>query len=145
MPPEPFRQIDLYRVVRSQFALPSKKLAYVTEWAGLPTKQDTGGFRLWTDVMAGKPAAQRKMQRYCQNDVTIMRDLYHRMLPWIDGHPNVQLYGAGAGACPKCGAGGTLQARGYRVTLVGRYRRFQCQKCGGWSSSGKREVGVDLR
>lgn len=143
LPPSPHKDIDLLKTVKNKFALPSNKLAHVTATAGLATKTQTGGFELWVDVMAGDPKAQKKMQRYCENDVTIMRDLYWSLLPWLVGHPNVSLYG-GQG-CPRCGAEDSLEKRGVRTTSVGQYQRYRCSECGGWSSSGKALHYVDIR
>ena len=55
------------------------------------------------------------------------------MLPWIDTHPNV-----GAKeiterpTCPKCGSD-KIQMRGTVILNSGKFNRFQCQVCGGWS------------
>src|SRR5882724_428208 len=134
--PEGFKHIDLLTTMKQKFGLPSKKLAYVTKWAGLPTKQDTGGFELWLGVIAGDPKSQRKMERYCRNDVTIMRPLYLRLRSWISGHPNRNLYDFGDGSsCHVCS--GKLQKRGFRSTGISTYQKYCCTKCGSWSTDGK--------
>jgi hypothetical protein len=97
---------------------------------------------LWVKVMAGDEKAWDRFRRYNLQDVHLLIDLYNVMLPWIQGHPNVSLYG-GKG-CPKCGSR-DVQRRGYRTTTVGRYQRFHCQTCGAWATSGKSEELTDLR
>lgn len=147
-PPSPYKNIDLLSVVRKKFGqgIPSKKLAYVTQWAGLTTKTDTGGFGLWIGVMKDDPKAQKKMERYCRNDVKIMRPLYYRLLPWIDNHPNRNLYNAKEDGCPKCDGGpGDLVKEGFRYTQTGAYQQYSCRKCKGWCSGGKRSYGSDNR
>ena len=141
-PPAPFKSIDLYKTMK-QFELPFRKLGYVTELLGLETKTETGGFSLWKGVMEGDPAARETMESYNRNDVTIMRALYHRLLPWIKGHPNVNLF-EGDG-CPRCGKADSLEKRGFTYTSVSKRQRYRCRECGAWSTSGKRIEGVDIR
>ena len=140
-PPSPFKSIDLYKTMK-QFELPFRKLGYVTELLGLDTKTQTGGFGLWTGVLSGDPEARAMMEAYNRNDVTIMRDLYYRLQPWIKGHPNRNLYGGDG--CPKCGSG-NLHKRGTRTTNLGLYQRFQCQACGAWSTNGATLSRADYR
>lgn len=144
-PPSPFKQIDLLQTVRRQFSrLPSKKLSYVLDWSGLPSKLDTGGFKLWRDVIGGDSKAQKKMERYNRADVRIMRELYYRLLPWASNLPNANLFADTEGFCPRCGKD-SLQKRGTRPTNLGLYQRYCCSSCGGWSTSGKSLSRVDTR
>ena len=47
-------------------------------------------------------------------------------------HPNVAVYEeVDKTLCPKC-ASAHIQWRGYAVTNVYKYKKFQCQTCGGW-------------
>ena len=46
-PPPPMKQIDLLRVVKSQFRFPSNKLDYVAQRLGLGKKKDHEGHTLW--------------------------------------------------------------------------------------------------
>ena len=52
------------------------------------------------------------------------------MLPWIQNHPNVGMY-TDKMACPKCGSG-KIQSRGFQINQTTKYKRIQCQDCGGW-------------
>lgn len=140
-PPSPFKSIDLYKTMK-QFELPFRKLGYVTELLGLETKTETGGFDLWRRVIGGDPEACATMEAYNRNDVSIMRELYYRLQPWIKGHPNRNLYG-GLG-CVFCGSN-NLQKRGTRPSGLGIYQRYWCKDCGGWNRSGKALERVDLR
>ena len=72
------------------------------------------------------------MKVYNEQDVTLTIKLYERLRPWILNHPNMARIENRPEACPKCGTEDKMQARGYRVTNVGRYRRYQCQECFGW-------------
>ena len=134
LPPSPVKHVDLYRVARRNFRLPSYKLQYVSQWLGIGSKLDTGGFGLWTACMAGDPVAWKKMATYCKRDVELLAPLYLRLRPWISNHPNLALYEATAGApsCPNCKSV-KLQRRGWAVTTTRRYQRLQCQACGAWT------------
>ena len=134
-PPSPYRQIDLLRTCRSQFRFPSNKLNYVCEALGLGSKVETGGFKLWTDCMAGDEKAWAKMKKYNTMDVKLLEKLYFRLLPWIRNHPNVGIAKhEETCVCPSCGSA-SLQRRGYSMTNAAKYQRWQCQSCGSWSRS----------
>lgn len=141
-PPSPVVEIDLLRTARSRFKFPSNKLEYVAQALGVGGKVKHSGFDLWVGCMANDPKAWAQMEKYNKQDVHLLIDLYKILLPWITGHPNMLLFG-GTG-CTKCGSG-RLQKRGTRVTQLGRYQRFQCQKCGSWNTSGKALDRVDTR
>jgi DNA polymerase elongation subunit (family B) len=134
-PPAPFHHIDLYQTVKRQFRWASNKLDFVCQQLGLGSKVHHKGQELWTDVEAGCPKAQRIMEKYNRGDVILLEKLYKKLLPWIKGHPTVSLLEGHSGShkCPSCG-GHHLQHRGYRTTKTRRYKRYQCQDCGSWSS-----------
>src|SRR5579872_440218 len=132
-PPAPFKVVDTLQVARREFEFTSNSLKDVCKTLGLDAKGETGGFGLWLGCMDGDEKSWAKMRRYNQQDVIILEQLYNRLLPWIERHPNVALIEDRPEACPKCGADGTMQARGYAINSVSRRRRFQCQACGGWS------------
>lgn len=137
-PPSPWRDIDLFKTV-GKFQWPSRKLEFVCKQLGLDHKTDPGGFKTWDDILRGIDertvvAAQRRMVRYCKNDVRITTQLFYRLLPWIDGL-NLPLYededDEREPACNRCNST-RLHSRGFAYTTTYRYQRFQCQDCGGW-------------
>lgn len=132
-PPSPYRQIDLYQVVRRTFRFESNKLAYVTQALGLQGKMHHEGFKLWVGCMKGDRKAWQTMGEYNRNDVLIMEPLYERLRPWIGRHPALQSDGL---ACPKC-CSKNVQRRGVQVAVSQTYVRLQCQDCGGWFRSSK--------
>jgi len=137
-PPSPVKEIDLLSAVRKVFRFPSNKLQYVSQALGIGEKAKHEGFDLWLKCMAGEEAAWSRMRRYNEQDVHLLIDLYNRILPWIPGLPNLNLYNGGLGVCPRLGCGQpTLQKRGVRTTGIGTYQRYQCTSCGGWSTDGK--------
>lgn len=144
-PPSPVKEIDLLQAVRKVFKFPSNKLQYVSQTLGIGEKAKHEGFDLWLKCMAGDPAAWERMKRYNLQDVHLLIDMYQRLLPWLTGLPNAQLYGANEDICPKPFCGGKVHKRGFRPTSLGFYQRYQCTKCGGWSTSGKSLHRVDIR
>ena len=105
----------------------------MAQYLGVGKKINTGGFQLWLDcAVHDKPEAWRKMARYNRHDVKLLEEVYYKFRPYITNHPNLNLINRVVDNCPNCG--GVLQKRGFRVTRVGRYQRFQCQSCAAWSS-----------
>lgn len=130
-PPAPFRQVDLYSVVRSQFRFPSNKLEYVANRLLGVTKVKHTGHSLWVGVMNGEKAAQILMRRYCKQDVKLLVPLYYKLLAWAPRIPNQASY-AGEDVCPGCGSA-NLRREGYATLQTRKYPRFQCRDCGKWS------------
>jgi DNA polymerase elongation subunit (family B) len=134
-PPSPYKQIDLLRVVRSNFRFPSNKLDYVAQRLGLGKKHDHEGHELWVKCMNGDKDAWKRMEAYNIQDVVLLESLYDKLLPWIKTHPNHNLYTDDV-VCPTC-SGHRLQKRGTAISSVGTYQRYQCKDCGSWSQSTK--------
>lgn len=134
-PPAPYKQIDLMEVVRSEFRFPSAKLDYVCQTLKLGTKVRHPGFELWVRCMHNEPEAWRLMEQYNKQDVLLVEKLYERLKPWVKLHPNHGTFCDGT-MCPNCGST-NLQQRGTAVTMVMKYKRYQCLDCGAWSRGNK--------
>lgn len=142
-PPSTYKQVDLLKVVREQFRFPSNKLDYVLKALNLGAKVRHPGFEMWIKCMAGDHKSWDDMIRYNKHDVRVLERLYHRLLPWIKGHPNIGAY-EDVAVCPHCG-GHHVQRRGYAVTRNMKYPQFQCQTCGTWFRNNKTvtEKGIE--
>lgn len=136
LPPSPFKDLDLMRVVKSQFRLPSNKLDYVSQLLGVGAKVQHSGFKLWLDCMAGNAAAWKEMKEYQIQDVNLLVDLYEILKPWIKNGPHAALHDGVENGCRNC-ASTNLQRRGYSRTQAATYQRFQCQDCGTWQRGEK--------
>lgn len=134
-PPSPPRQIDLLHVCKRQFRFISNKLDYVSQFLGLGSKVKHPGHELWTACMRGDKEAWGLMEEYNRQDVALLESLYFRLLPWIDRHPS---HGAikEVECCPKCGSE-SFQRRGFAITNIHKYPRYQCNDCGGWFRGNK--------
>lgn len=134
-PPPPPTQIDIYKAVRKMGFI-CNKLAYIAPKLGLGDKLKHEGLEMWIKVMAGDASAQRKMARYCAQDVRLLEEVYQRVLPYVHNHPHMGA--TGPLQCPACGSNRT-QSRGVRRTKASFITRCQCQACGSWFD-GKRKA-----
>lgn len=144
LPPSPAKDIDLMRVVKSQFKFPSNKLDYVAQKLGVGEKVKHSGFDLWIKCMAGNEKAWREMKKYQIQDVNLLIDLYEKLKPWIKNHPNTALYHGLEEGCVVCGST-KIQKRGTETTQAGSYQRLQCQSCGKWMKATKKIDGTAYR
>jgi len=131
-PPRPFRSIDLMKVNKARFDLPSRKLDYLVRQSGVGQKVKHTGFDLWIDCMAGDETAWKLMEKYNRGDVIVTERAYLRLLPWIVNAPHLGMFVADAGfICPYCGSK-SLNRDGLTHTYVQSYALYQCAKCEGW-------------
>lgn len=134
-PYSPIRVVDTLSVAKKHFGFTSNKLAWLSKHLTNTKKSEHKkfpGFELWTECLKDNPAAWREMRKYNIQDVVATEQLYLRQRPWITSHPNQGAYTQAPHACPKCGST-SQQKRGESVTQQGRYQRYQCTACGGWS------------
>jgi uncharacterized protein YprB with RNaseH-like and TPR domain len=141
-PPSPYKQIDLYSVVKRNFRFPSSSLNYVSQALGLGAKVEHGGYELWRKVVLDNdPDAWKLMRKYNIQDVVLTQKLYYRLQPWINGHISHAAF-TGQHVCPNCGSA-NLTKQGYAYTSVSTFQRYRCE-CGKWSRSNKRENGTSI-
>ena len=143
-PPAPYKQIDLLRVVRSNFKFPSNKLDYVAQRLGVGKKVKHEGHELWIKCMNKDPQAWKKMERYNKQDVVLLEKVYDILLPWIKSHPNHNLYVDHGHVCTNCGSSHLIK-RGFNRTVGGVYQRYQCTDCGSWSQGTKSVKSVEVK
>lgn len=145
LPPRPSKQLDLYRVAKKHFKLPSYKLDYITSILNLEGKKkhSEGYYSLWAECSLGKKKAWKEMREYNINDVIILENLYYRILPWITNHPNHGIY-SGDKVCPNCGHD-ILFPSGFTYTNTRTYPQFECQKCGTWIRGSKSISGSEVQ
>lgn len=134
-PPAPYRGIDLLRIAKRRFRFASNKMDHLASELGIERKLSHSGHDLWIRCMDGEKAAWKEMEQYNVQDVVVLEQLYERMLPWIDTHPNFGLYiDAKDPVCTNCGST-HIQSRGTQHNKTLSYQRFQCQDCGTWLRS----------
>lgn len=140
-PPSPYKEIDLYRQIKSKAKFYSGKLDFVAERIISARKEETGGFRLWKEVLAGDEAAWGTMRKYQKQDVDLLVELFEEVRPWLRlPHPVEQ----GDAKCRNCGSH-NLERRGYARTLNGTYQRYNCRSCGSWTRGTLRVSAGNMR
>lgn len=136
-PPSPYHTVDTKAVASRKFRVVSNSLETLCEEFGVKTKdqhKEFPGFELWRECLKGNDRAWEVLKEYNIADILSLEELYEKMLPYIDNHPNV---GEAEGeeerpSCPKCGSN-HIQWRGSYTTRSGLvYPKFSCTSCGGW-------------
>ncbi len=144
VPPTNYKQIDLYRVVRSQFKFASNKMDFVCRELGLQTKTQHKGMQLWKDCMEGVETqwggevsddvaeSWATMEEYNVGDIEMLHQLYVVLLPWIKFHPNRSLYMDDNEdlSCPNCSSTNIVKKGIERPSTVNAYQRYKCKDCG---------------
>lgn len=134
--PAPITSIDVYKSVK-KLGLTSSKLAFVGPFFKIGKKIKHAGFSLWVGVMNGNEQDQRRMRRYCIQDVRLLERVYTRLKPFIHNHPHMG--DVKSDACGACGSS-KVHNRGFRRTKAYRIQRRQCQACGSWSDGKRTKV-----
>lgn len=135
-PTPPCTSIDVLKAVK-KFGFFMNRLGFVGPLLSLGSKIEHEGFSLWSKVDNGDETAQKKMAKYCVQDVKLLEKLYLRVRPFIRNHPHMGKVGAN-----ECGACGSthVQSRGTRRTRAYKIQRLQCQDCGSWQDGVRKKV-----
>lgn len=135
-PPAPPTSIDLIKSVK-KFGFVMNRLAYIAPLLKAGKKMKHEGFNLWRSVLEGDPKAQQRMRKYCIQDVKVLKQLYHKVRPFIMNHPHL---GNEKGSCGACGSN-NVHSRGWVRSKFFKTQRIQCQDCGSWSRGQRVKIG----
>jgi len=128
-PPSSVQQIDTLKVARKHFMFNSNKLGDLGEHLGFGGKEATGGFGLWVGCMKGEEKAWKRMIKYARQDVDLLMDIYYKLRPWMDNHPNKNIINDTTRQCPTCSSPHLLK-RGYKRNRTTSYVQLECVDCG---------------
>lgn len=131
-----YNSIDTLKLSRKGFRFNSNKLDYLGQFLGLGKKMDTGGLKLWDDIiLRGNKESLKKMIEYCKQDVLLLEKIFNKLNPYVKSKTHIGVVEGGSKcSCPNCGST-KLQKRGFMVSALGaRKQRLQCQKCGKYFS-----------
>ena len=143
-----FKQIDTCIIAKKTFGFTSNKLEYMTDKLCTKYKKlkhaKFAGFELWKECLAGNQEAWDEMELYNKHDVLSLEELYTKLAPWFDKHPNFNLYSNSNTF--KCNCGCTdLVADGYAYTQVSKFQRYKCKECGAEYRGRKNLLSKDKR
>lgn len=120
--------VDTKLVVKKHFNFPSNKLDELSRVLLGERKVKHEGIELWTKCMAGDLKAWKRMATYCKQDVVLLRKLYELCVPWMDNHPNWNLFGDRPPSCPNCGYAG-IYKHGFRYNVTTVQQKYKCSRC----------------
>ena len=123
--------IDTLKLARNNFRFNSNRLDYISKYLGNEGKMATGGLQLWHDVQDGCKKALAKMVRYCKRDVTELRSVFWRIVPYCKTLP-VHLGVILGGERPDCKVCSSPNPHKINVHTTGsgiRYQRYRCKVC----------------
>lgn len=140
-----FQSIDTLAEARRTFSFTSNRLDYINKYLGMQGKIDTD-FDLWKRAWYGEEAALKEMQKYNENDVQRLEELFLRLRPYIKGVANLNLWSEeNVSICPSCGS----QHLNWNVkpyyTYTGRYQAFRCENCGAVGRSRTMDIDKEKR
>lgn len=128
--PAPWKDVDLYKTVRSEFGWEFKSLDSVTRRLGATGKVLHYDMDLAYSAVAGDKDAQEVIKTYNIGDIELTEWLYDRLRGWIPNHPNVS---DTMDSCNQCGGANLeLTATNYRAQRM-EYELFRCRDCGGYT------------
>lgn len=148
-PPSPYKTVDTYLSAKKYFKFESNSLEYLAKVLKCKyQKRDHAsypGWELWLECLKGNDDAWAEMRDYNIDDIFTVREVYYAMRPWIDNHPNFGVFmEEDVPVCPKCGSK-HLQRRGHAYTNTGKYQRYRCVECGGWTRTRFSDYPKDKR
>jgi len=132
-PPSSYRNVDTLLVAQRKFRFTYNRLDELGEKFGIGRKSKME-FQDWRNCLEGsrkdRQAALDKMLEYCKRDVApLLEDVYLYMLPWIDNHPNMNIFSdTDDERCRNCGSE-ILWTEEYQ-TPQGLWEGWRCQSCG---------------
>lgn len=126
----PVKHIDLMSEKKKVTSSNSNRLDATGEEWGTGRKVEHQGFPLWLKCMEGDKKAQKKMKKYCIQDVDLTARNYDFFLSWITNHPSRAVLEQKPDACPNCANERLTPGPKYHSTKTGRYQYFRCLSCG---------------
>lgn len=130
MPPSPYIAVDPIVTAKKIFGFTSNKMDFLLETLELDRKIHTD-FSLWARCMDGDKEALEEIKNYNVVDSVVLESLYLEILPWIQGHPNWNLYSTEeVSVCPNCGSDELNKNIKSYKTSTNIYPAYRCESCG---------------
>ncbi len=127
-----YQSLDTLKLAKAGFNFNSNKLDYMGKFLGVGQKVDTGGFKLWQDIIIDNcPKAMKKMVNYCKGDIKLLENVYNKLNPYTKAKTHVGIaLGGEKTSCPNCG-GTHTKNQGFRYLASGTKKQVRlCLNCG---------------
>jgi len=131
-PPSRPKQVDTYRIAKSQFKFARNNLDHLAQHLGIGNKLANTGFDLWERCMGPYDArAWEMMRHYNTHDVVLLEGCYLKMRHYAINptHPNLSYFTGNFTACPVCQSPNTVR-HGFDYCKGGARQRLSCRSCG---------------
>lgn len=129
--PLKYQIIDTLEIAKSSFRYTSNKLAFINKKLGIREKIENEGFPLWEGCSNGDKASLDTMLEYNKGDVFANEELYYRLRPFMNNHPNLAKYNTiETEQCPVCLSEDLSQEGVYHTS---QYESLRCNSCGSLS------------
>jgi hypothetical protein len=139
LPPSYYIPVDPILTAKKKFDISSNKMDFVSEFIDGDRKIHTD-FNLWVRCMNGDKEALTEMETYNRQDVIVLETIYLNFLPWMEGHPNLNLfYQDNVSRCPQCGDTRLDFNQKPYATLTTLYPAYVCKGCG-WRGRGRKGI-----
>lgn len=128
-PPAPYKMIDTLTAARQKFKFPANKLDELGKFLKVGQKTEVTCGQLWEDCLKGDKKAYKLMATYCANDVSLMEEVYWKLMPFAQ-QPLINKFVNEELVCPVCG-GKKFHRKGITADATqGPSWRYMCQSCG---------------
>ena len=133
--PPNFPHIDTWRIAKNRLKLRNNRLTTVQAFLKTDTEKNAIKPEQWIRALGGHRSSMCYIAEHCRRDVECLAEVYDILKPLVINHPNRGLID-GRGGCGVCGKM-KLQKRGFHITRVYKWQRYQCTACGAWSRGTK--------
>lgn len=134
-----YQNVDTLEAAKANFSFIYNKLDWIAGVLGVGRKIETE-FSWWTECASGSKKYLDLMLKYNLWDVNLEEEVYLKLRPWIEKHPNMNVFTVNEGVahCPSCGSL-DLDWNGKYATPLGLYQAFRCQGCGSLGRATKKK------
>jgi DNA polymerase III epsilon subunit-like protein len=128
--PSPYQVIDTLKHAKKRFNFTSNKLDYIARYLGVEGKMITPS-GMWRQVEEGNYDMLIEMDKYCQQDVICLEQVYLKLRAYIQPHPNIGLHIVdNVHSCPSCGNQDlNWEKDNVYTTNANQYHAFRCNSC----------------
>ncbi len=133
-----YKSVDTLQVAKENFGFTYNKLDWISKIVGIGRKVETE-FEWWAECHNGNKKYLDMMLKYNRWDVNLEEEVYLSLRPWMEKHPNLNLFGIGEEPrCVNCGSD-DIHWNGTYQSPLGLYKAFRCQECGALGRSTRKE------